>query len=147
MGTRAIITKNGEPFIATHWDGYISGLGRDLATVYTDDEIIKVASEHTIDFASADIREKANDIRVKELAEKYSLSEDEIRAGDRRGNFFSAGDWLVGAIENYGDWAEYQYDLIDGVWFARSLSGAWPDSYDGDWKDLDAWIEEGEEEE
>ena len=145
MGTRAIISKNGEPFVATHWDGGVRNLGRGLVSVFTDEEIIQVASEHVIDSASIEIRRILYDARIKELAIRYNLSERAIKQGTRRGNIFSARDFPIGSIDDYGDYAEYQYDLRNGIWYARTLGGFWPtDSY-GEWKDLTVWIEEEEE--
>ena len=128
MGTRALITKNGKPFIATHWDGYPTGLGADLLNKKTISEIIKVAKKHQIDFADSSVQKNLNAERIKYLAKKHNLSIAEIKKGTRRGNITEAEDWEIETIKGYGDWAEYQYDLRNGKWYFRQLSGAYPQS-------------------
>jgi hypothetical protein len=32
------------------------------------------------------------------------------------------------AFTNYGDWAEYQYNLVNDKWYYRNLSGSYPAS-------------------
>jgi hypothetical protein len=137
MGTRAMISKNGNPFIATHWDGYPENLGLDLIGTYTDDEIIQVASKYNIDFASSEILERLITAKVAELMRKHNLTEEKIRAGIIRGNIVTANDYLPSEIENYDDYAEYQYDLENGKWKFRSLRGSWLDKRaESDWIDL-----------
>jgi len=129
MGTRAIITKNGKPFIATHWDGYPEALGADLLGKVTDDEIIKVSAERSIDFIDQKYKAKAiKFLKARQMREArkvvsdgYSLTLKEAK----RLYPVSADD-----IKHYGDWAEWHYDLKDGKWTARPLSGAYPDSFD-----------------
>lgn len=97
MGTRAIITKNGKPFIATHWDGYPDVLGADLLGKTKDEDIVRVAMKRDIDFADSKLLKKLNQPNVDDI--KY-----------------------------YGDFAEWQYDLKNGRWFVRPLSGKYPES-------------------
>ncbi len=53
MGTRAVITLEGKPIIATHWDGYPESLGKDLLGKYTLDDILRTARhKHHIDAIS-----------------------------------------------------------------------------------------------
>ena len=42
----------------------------------------------------------------------------------------SAGNYLIGDIENYDDWAEWQYDwrMNENKWYYRPLSGSWNES-------------------
>ena len=48
MGTRALIHFK-KYYIAVHWDGYPSGLGKDLENVSTLKNVLKVAKKHRID--------------------------------------------------------------------------------------------------
>ena len=114
---------------ATHWDGYPSSLGNDLMSCdKTLGGIIQVAESHTIDAADGSIREGLNRKRVEELSRKHNLTEEEIREGKRRGSVICAGDYEVGEVNQYGDWAEYQYDIRKGVVFFRPLRGPYPES-------------------
>ena len=138
MGTRALITINEKPFIATHWDGYPSSLGADLLGKTTKAEIETAAKEHAIDFASGSVRQKANKIRFAEIAAKTKgmkkeYTAKEIEALHKEGQhlmfgLMSAGDYPIGNITDYGDWAEYQYDLKNGKWYYRELGGSYPES-------------------
>ena len=74
MGTRAMIKKDGKPFLATHWDGYPSSLGKDLLKCKTDKQIIAAAKKHDIDFAHKSVHKQLNDERVKKLMKKHRLS-------------------------------------------------------------------------
>ena len=143
MGTRALISINEKPYIATHWDGDPESLGADLLTVCITDnknfkrDIIKVANYHTID--AADLKdeffEKVQDERFKQISKKtkgkYSVAA--LKKLEKEGQMITfsimcAGDYSLSSIENYGDWAEYQYDLTDGKWRYRELSGSYPKS-------------------
>lgn len=138
MGTRALITINQKPFIATHWDGYPSALGKSLLGITNKKDIIKAAEERTIDFACAEVCKQINKKRFTEIAKKTQgskreYSPTEIEQLHKQGKhlqfgLMSAGDYPIGSIRNYGDWAEYQYDLSNGKWFFRPLSGAYPAS-------------------
>ena len=138
MGTRALITINQKPFIATHWDGYPSALGADLLGKTTEVEIRAIAEKHDIDFACARVRQQVNKKRYAEIAKKTKgakkeYTAKEIEALDKQGkhlqfNLMGNGDYPIGSIKNYGDWAEYQYDLQDGKWYYRPLSGGYPQS-------------------
>lgn len=133
MGTRALISKNGQLFIATQSDGYPSSLGADLLKAGANTlAIIRAADSHTIVFANKSLLSVLNKERYKKIAAltngKYSA--DDIAKMHKKGeelNFtvMRAGDSYVDDIANYGDWAEYQYDLKGGKWFFRPLSGAW----------------------
>ena len=107
IGTRALISKEGKPMLATHWDGYPSLLGMDLLHCdKTMEAVIKIAKRHTIDAAHRSIHEDLNRERVKEGAEDHEICN----------------------IDNYGDWAEYQYDIRGKEIYFRPLSGSWPES-------------------
>jgi hypothetical protein len=129
IGTRAIISVDGKPMLATHWDGYPASLGSDL--LHCDRSaraVIEVAKAHTIDAADPRILVALNAERVNALAEKHRLTVDEIKAGSRRGNVISADDYEISDISKYGDLAEYQYDLSEKQVYFRPLDGWWPDS-------------------
>jgi len=129
IGTRAIVSIEGKPMLATHWDGYPSSLGSDL--LHCDKSIkavIEVAKGHTIDAADPRILVALNGERVNALAEKHQLTVQEIKAGKRRGNVISADDYEISDISKYGDLAEYQYDLSGKEVYFRPLDGWWPDS-------------------
>ena len=141
MGTRALITINQKPFIATHWDGYPSALGKSLLGITNRKDIIATAEERNIDFACAEVCKKVNKKRYAEIAAKTKgtkreYSAMEIEQLDKEGKnlmfgVMGAGDYPIGSIRNYGDWAEYQYDLQDGKWYFRPLSGSYPQSLEG----------------
>ena len=136
MGTRALITKNEKPFIATHWDGHPESLGQDLlAAGTTDAAIIKAALGHTIDAAHNSILPIINKGRYKKISEKTKgkYSPEDIAKLDEQGKMISfgimeAGDYPISDIKNYGDFAEYQFDLKGGKWFFRPLGGEYPAS-------------------
>lgn len=135
MGTRALITINEKPFIATHWDGYPDSLGADLYGTTTKNQIIKAAKEHVIDFAAPEVVRKIEVKRFAEIAAKtngkYSAADVEKLHKEGKQVTFTiqgAGDYPIGRIEQYGDWAQYQYDLSNGKWRYRSLRGCYPDS-------------------
>jgi hypothetical protein len=129
IGTRAIISIEGKPMLATHWDGYPSSLGSGL--LHCDKSIkavIEVAKAHTIDAADAWLLDMLNRERVRQLAEKHQRTVEEIKAGVRRGNVISADDYEITDIRNYGDWAEYEYDLCGKEVYFRPLDNSWPES-------------------
>lgn len=59
-------------------------------------------------------------------------NEQKILEASMRHSIDSCSDLLevagAGDIEEYGDFAEYQYDLRGDEWHFRSLSGEWPKS-------------------
>ena len=129
IGTRALICIDGKPYLATHWDGYPSCLG--LALLNCDKSmsaIVEVAKIHTIDAAHDSILEKLNRDRIKNLSKKHRLTHAEIKAGKRRGCVICAEDYEIGSIDNYGDWAEYQYDIRGQEVYFRPLNGFYPKS-------------------
>ena len=135
MGTRALITKNGKPFIATHWDGNPQSLGKELLGKISDSQIISVAKEHTIDASDSSVRAKINKERFEHIAKKTKgkYSAKDIEKLDKEGKELTFGmmgavDYAVGDIKNYGDFAEYQYDLSGGIWRFRPLGGQFPQS-------------------
>jgi len=145
MGTRAIITKNGKPFIATHWDGYPESLGEDLMNTKTDKEIVEVAKKHNIDFA--DLRSPSikaeRERRFRNISKKtkgkYSVKKlkemakkgEQLRFGIHTPEFSP-----IDPIKHYDDYAEYQYDLKDGKWRIRELGDTWKKAEKGVWQPL-----------
>jgi hypothetical protein len=124
-----LISIDGKPMLATHWDGYPSSLGVDLLECDKSIKaIIGVAKRHTIDAAHSSLREELNNERVKELATKQRLTEAEIRKGKRRGSVICADDYQIGDIDDYGDWAQYQYDIRGKEIYFRPLNKWWPGS-------------------
>ncbi len=131
IGTRALISVAGKPFLTTHWDGYPSCLGLELLNCdKTEPGIVEVAKDHTIDAAEITILVKLNRDRIKKLAKKHRLAQAEIKAGKRRGCVICAEDYEICSIGNYGDWAEYQYDVRGQKIYFRALSGFYPKSID-----------------
>ena len=92
--------------------------------------LFEVAKDHTIDAADIAILEELNRDRVKTLAKKHRLTQAKIREGKRRGCVICAEDYEIGRIENYGDWAEYQYDIREQKVYFKPLSGFYPKSVD-----------------
>lgn len=119
-----MISKNGKPFLGTHWDGYPGGLGKSIlkANPQNNNDIMRVASEYSLNFAEKHILLKANKIAV-----------DRIKAMPKKNQF--GYEWalkpkacMVVDIKTSGEWWEYQYDLKGGKWYFRPLSGSWPGS-------------------
>lgn len=152
MGTRALISKNGKPIIATHWDGNPDSLGRHLKNVKTDEKILEEASKHSIDsidksfapdtpFTVYDEDSKKyrttyfpkTDKEMIEIAKRVGLVAKNISTKDALEQGFgtsnSEGTIKLASVsdlgDNYGDWAEFQYDFKDGEWFVRPLEGSW----------------------
>jgi hypothetical protein len=129
IGTRAIVSIDGKPMLATHWDGNPASLGADL--LHCDKSVkavIEVAKGHTIDAADAQILETMNQERVGNPAEKHHLTEQEIKAGKRRGNVICADDFVIAHITTYRDLAEFQYDIRGNEVLFGPLDGWWPES-------------------
>ena len=129
IGTRAIISIDGHPMLATHWDGNPASLGRDLLNCDKSVKaVIEVARAHTIDSADASLLETLNRERVTQLAEKHQLTAQEIKAGKRRGNVICADDFVIADIRTYRDLAEFEYDIRDNAVYYRPLDGWWPEA-------------------
>jgi len=132
MGTRALISINKKSFIATHWDGYPSDLGKDLLeSDKSIDSIIEITNSHSIDFADKTILEKVNNLRLKELCKKHNLTIEEVKKGKRKGDIICSDDYEVLDIEHYGDWSEYEYNIENNEVYVRKLCGAYPESLEG----------------
>lgn len=153
MGTRAIISKNGRPIIATHWDGNPESLGKDLKNTKTDRDILEQSSKHNIDFIDKSFApdepltvndgEKVRttyfpktDKEMVEIGKKVGLIDKKLSIKKAIKEGFGTSN-LDGTIkltgvgnlsETYGDWAEYQYDFRDGEWFVRPLNSVWDKS-------------------
>ena len=129
IGTRAVISVDGKPMLATHWDGYPASLGRDLLNSDKSVKaVIEVAKAHTIDSADASLLDTLNGERIRQLAEKHQLTVQEIKAGIRRGNVISADDCEIADIGLHRDLAEFQYDIRGKTVFFRPLDGWWPEA-------------------
>ncbi|MBP1752984.1 MAG: hypothetical protein H6Q57_1820 [Geobacteraceae bacterium] len=129
IGTRAIIRIDGEPMLATHWDGYPASLGRDLLNCDKSVKaVIEVAKAHAIDSADASLVKTLNAERVTLLAEKHQLSLQEIKVGKRPENVICAGDCEIADIGLHRDLAEFQYDIRGSQVFFRKLDGWWPEA-------------------
>jgi hypothetical protein len=129
IGTRALISKDGKPLVATHWDGYPSSLGMDLLRCDRSfGAVIKATKKHTIDAAHRSIVGELNKEQVRMLAQKHGLSEQEIKDGKRRDDVIVAEDYEISNIDTYGDWAEYRYDIRGDKIYFRLLDGCWPGS-------------------
>ena len=124
-----MICIDGKPLLATHWDGYLSCLGLKLLDCNkTIPAIVDAAKDHTIDAANIVILDDLNRQRIKTLVKKHRLTQAEIRAGKRRGCVICAEDHEISRIDNYSDWAEYQYDIRGQKVYFRALSGFYPES-------------------
>jgi len=129
IGTRAIISINGKPMLATHWDGYPTSLGLDLLRCDKSMKAVtEVAKAHTIDAADPQVIETLNRERVSHLTEKHQLSVDEIKAGKRRGKVICADDFVIADLRTYRDLVEFEYDIRNKTVFFRPLDGWWPES-------------------
>ena len=150
MGTRAIISLKGELILATHWDGHLSSLGKQLLAAGRDiPAIIEVAKKHQIDFARTDILPEIAPARLEEILQRQNkiaaraklppLTPDDIRAGTRvcpAIAVIASSDYEIDDITGYDDWAEYQYDYQDGKILVRELSGSWTKTEPGEWVEL-----------
>jgi len=135
MGTRAMISIDGNPFVATHWDGYPSCLGKNLLMcgiggIISPREILDVASDHSINFADEEHLKDANQLMIDRLKENGQY---------QRGYGWLAqeNDQFVHSIKEYGDFAEYQYDFFQGRWRFREVNDEWTKATFGEWSDLD----------
>ena len=101
MGTRAVIKRDGKLILTTHWDSNPANLGVALIlAVRADnsiDNIIKVATKHSIDFADKSVCAKANLSMIAKLKKENKYSEESPDA--------------VEDIEGYDDFAEWDYDI------------------------------------
>jgi hypothetical protein len=144
MGTRAIISINSKPFVATHWDGDPTCLGASLyenvvkSSSNIKRDIVLVAKEHSIDAVdtpdeifAAEINERFEKIAkktngnytVEQLKKLYYEDHKVMQFG-----LMVSDDWPMCDIKDYDDFAEYQYDITDGEWTYRELCGCWKES-------------------
>jgi len=129
IGTRAVISIEGKPTLATHWDGYPTSLGQDLLNCDKSIEaVIEVAKAHTIDAADPSLLDTLNRERVSQLSEKHQLTVEEIKAGKRRAKVNCADDYEIADIGIYRDLAEFEYDIHANQVFFRPLDGWWPEA-------------------
>ena len=129
IGTRAIISIDGKPMLATHWDGYPVSLGHDLLHCEKSIKaVIEVAKTHIVAAADPSLLDTLNAERVNQLAEKHQLSVQEIKDGKRRGNVVCADDYEITDIMTYRDLTEYEYDIRGNEICVRRLDGWWPEA-------------------
>ena len=108
IGTRAIISIDGKPMLATHWDGYPASLGRDLLhSDKSDSAVIEVAKAHTIDADDPQILDVLNRERISQLPRKHQLTDQETKAGIRRGDVISADYCEITDIRVHKDLPEF----------------------------------------
>ena len=150
MGTRAMISFDGKPGIATHWDGDPGCLGQHLLECADVTAIVYAAAKHSIDAIDYTIVDAERFImeRFKAIADKANACPG--KPGTTRKKYtaksllklyvedgkqvsfamMASDDYPIGAIADYGDWAEYQYDVRkaeDGTLkvFVAKLHGEW----------------------
>lgn len=160
MGTRAVI-RMGKFRIATHWDGYPSGLGLELLNVDRNciADVVEVAERHTIDFISQELIPTVEDKRWQHIVDHAKQAKDApkditVESVKKRfaetGKFpgtslMSAGDWPIESFDNYGDFAEYEYDVREDDVYCRELSGSYNEALDHDlenkWKPVSEFIQ------
>jgi hypothetical protein len=159
MGTRALISINRKPFIATHWDGDPAELGLHLLGVSFNGNfkrnIILVAKEHVMDAVDTtdDAFTPEIDARFQEISNKTNgkytaeqLKEMHCKDGSyAQFGVMGAGDWPICDIKDYRDYAEYQYDFTAGKLTYRKLKNAWLGNKHGRMKllthkSIDNWI-------
>ena len=139
VGTRAVISIKAKLLAATHWDGYPSSLGADLMSLKPSDkaEILDVADKHTIDFADLSdedthpYQKKRYESIAKKAGGKYTAEVIENLFKKGRHVVFgimSCNDYPIEDIDQYDDFAEFQYDIRDDGIFVRELSGSFQDS-------------------
>ena len=92
MGTRAIITIDEKPFLATHFDGYPDDLGFELMHTKTISDIIGVAKKHIIDFADISLEDIRKE-RIAKIAKTHDISEENVINGVRKGCVLSCEEY------------------------------------------------------
>ncbi len=97
MATRAIISVNGKPFVATFEYGNPYDLGRQLAHTKNKSELLEVAKNYNI---------YAMDPKEEKL---YGFTEEDDNID----------------ISNLSDMMEFQYDLKNGKWYVCRLDETW----------------------
>ena len=103
IGTKAIISVNGKPLLATHWDGHPISLGLGLVRCnLLLSDVLDLAMGHAIDAAIDSIRPV--------ILKRYGLIP------------------RISSMDCYTDSAEYQYDIRGGKVFYRKLEGCFPES-------------------
>jgi hypothetical protein len=152
MGTRALIRIEGKDFLATHWDGNPECLGKELSEINDEkniEEILTVAMGHTIDCADKSVLAQLNELRMISIAKRQNLPLAKVKKGVRRGSIIGAGDYGIGDIKRYGDFAEYIYDIKGDEVFVAEGDGAYSSKANFVWKKMpkngkSPFAEEGE---
>jgi hypothetical protein len=146
MGTRALILKDGVPFLGTHWDGNPDSLGRELlegtmegVRLLDDERLIGIGIGHCVDYAHKDYLRLLDAIRTRSISQRHNLSETEVNAGYRRGMVHGPDDGQIADVADYSDAANYVYDLRGGKelyvrkqeeWLKLSESGVPTDGFE-----------------
>lgn len=137
MGDRAIISKNNVEFLAVHWRGYPESLGVELINAKTDKDIISIAEKHGIDAANKKVLSKLNKTRFDQISKRTSDSSGVRRYSPKdveklyqdgkviTFNVMTPSDRPIINVNDYDDFALYQYDLKDGKWRFRRINGSW----------------------
>ncbi len=126
-----MISKNGKPFVGTHWDGYPDGLGLGSSILkaaswgkrpLTDNQILYIAAKFSLNFAEKSVLAKA---------EKIAIARIKKMPADQRSGYAWAlkpGAHFITDIKISDEFWEWQYDLRGGKWYFRPLSGSWHQS-------------------
>jgi len=126
-----MISIDGKPMIATHWDGYPENLGEQLMELKKKDipSILKVAKEHSINFTTRPLMKVSEKIMRNKLKGKSGYQW-----------VFEKGQKFVTDMRYYDDFAEYQYDIDSktGKIKFRKIHGSWksPDKKTGRWTNM-----------
>ena len=121
MGTRAVIRMNGKFMLATHWDGYPDSLGKELVKLKDKSSlnVVQLSAEHNIDSIHKDFVPKKsittgqdNDIQTTVFKKSGTFSGGTfIRGEEGKSKKISS---IIDNEKQYGDWAEYIYDIRNG---------------------------------
>ena len=137
----------GKTKIATHWDGYPDGLGKDLKEIGltpTLEQVIEVAKKHGIDFATKDVQEKTSMERFEQIAQKTKGKYTAQQLADlyyKEGRIITFGvqtasDYPIDEFNGYSDFAEYEYEISPTVLRYRALHGEYTKARRGKWVEL-----------
>ena len=109
----------GKTKIATHWDGYPDGLGKDLKEIglmLTLEQVIEVAKKHGIDFATKDVQEKTSMERFEQIAQK---TKGKYTAQQLADLYYKEGRIITFGVQTASD---YPIDEFNGYSTSRNTS-------------------------
>jgi len=137
MGTRAVVHADLRPlgydkdiWIATHWDGYPDGLGKNLA---------KAIKSEIETFKNRFPKIKKKDYEWGSIIQKAVIKTSAEHSIDEFTN-----EGKEDFDKKYGDWAEYEYEVyfdkkrLKPIIKFRERSGLWKEAKVGEWKLLRA---------